>query len=73
MSSESPKDEKAKPAPLSLNDGLGCLTVVVAFLVCGAVGSMFSTGAGDGWKVAAAVTLGVFGLGVVWVCAKYRS
>jgi hypothetical protein len=61
------------PAPLSLNDGLGCLTVVVVFFVCSAIASMFSTGAGDGWKLGGAVVLGLFGLGVVWVCAKYRG
>ncbi len=71
--SDGPKGEERPRPPLSVNDGLGCLAVVVVFVVSGAVGGMFSSGPGDGWKVAAAVVLGVFGLGVVWVCAKYRA
>ena len=73
MSDTPPNDEKPKQAPLTINDGLGCITAFVVFFVCSAVGSMFSTGAGDVWKGVGAIALGVFGLGVVWVCAKYRS
>jgi hypothetical protein len=73
MADAPPDADKPKPAPLSVNDGLGCLTVIVVFLVSAAVASMFSSGAGDGWKVAAAAVLGILGLGVVWVCARYRS
>jgi hypothetical protein len=55
--------------------GIGCLSLVVVFLICVTAGAIFDSAGPDGvvWASVAVAALSAMGLGIVYALAKYRS